>query len=83
MIIHEDQWHDISAELKALKDRPEYKIWGEVKWRFFGPSNADAANPFLHLDQKARDQFRSQMYAIIAKRKAVKIICAVTSVAAA
>lgn len=83
VIIHENQWHDIASEFKALKQHPRFGIYGEVKWRFFGPNNASADNPFLHLDQETRDQFRSFMYQIITKRKAVKIIACIASVRAA
>lgn len=83
VIIHEAQWHDISGELKALKAKPELNVRGEIKWRYFGPTNADPQNTVAHLDQAARDAFRGAFYSIIAKRKAVKIICCVTSVAAA
>ncbi|MBV9882200.1 MAG: DUF3800 domain-containing protein [Sphingomonadaceae bacterium] len=83
VIIHEAQWHDISSELKALKAKPEFNVRGEIKWRYLGPTNADPENPFLHLDQDARNRFREGLYAILTRRKAVKIICGVTSVAAA
>ncbi|MEA1013890.1 DUF3800 domain-containing protein [Sphingosinicella sp. LY1275] len=83
VIIHEAQWHDIAAELKALKAKPEFNIEGEIKWRFFGPNNQDPANGLQHLDQAARDAFRGGLYGILTKRKAVKIILCVASVAAA
>lgn len=83
VIIHEAQWHDIASELRALKAKPELNVRGEVKWRYFGPTNADPENTVAHLNQTARDQFRAALYAILTKRKAVKIICGVTSVAAA
>lgn len=83
VIIHEAQWHDIANELKALKARPEFNVRGEIKWRYFGPANADPANTVLHLDQAGRDSFRSAFYEILTKRKAVKIICSVASFAAA
>lgn len=83
VIIHEAQWHGISEELQALKARQEFRVRGEVKWRYFGPANTDAENSVAHLDQVARDAFRAAFYEIIAKRKAVKIIACVASAAAA
>ncbi|MEQ7874832.1 DUF3800 domain-containing protein [Sphingomonas sp. ASV193] len=83
VIIHEAQWHGISEELNALKNRPEFRVRGEIKWRYFGPQNTDHCNSVAHLDQAARDAFRAAFYAIITKRKAVKIIACVASVAAA
>lgn len=83
VIIHEAQWHGISADLEALKARPEFNIVGEIKWRFFGPTNVDPANSVAHLDQRNRDAFREAFYRILTKRKAVKIVCTVTDVQAA
>jgi hypothetical protein len=83
VIIHEDQWHGISDELRALKARDEFKVRGEIKWRYFGPENNDAKSPVKHLDQGARDAFRKAFFGIIAKRRAVKIIACVASVEAA
>jgi len=83
VIIHEAQWHDIAEELRALKARPEFRVRGEIKWRYFGPANTDEANSVAHLDQEARDAFRGAFYGIITKRKAVKIIACVACVEAA
>lgn len=80
VIIHEAQWQDIADELKALKARPEFRVRGEIKWRYFGPENRDDKNSVAHLDQEARDAFRKAFFGIIAKRKAVKIIACVASV---
>ena len=83
VIIHEDQWQSISEELKALKAKAEFNVQGEIKWRYFGPANSDALSSVRHLDQAARDAFRKSFYGIITKRKAVKIMACVASVAAA
>lgn len=83
IIINEAQWHDIAGEFKSLKAKLEYNIRGEIKWRFFGPTNQDAHNSVAHLDQEHRDSFRNEMYDILIKRKAVKIISCIASVAAA
>jgi hypothetical protein len=83
VIIHEAQWHGIAADLKSLKARPEFNVVGEVKWRYFGPTNADAGNSVRHLDQNGRDAFRRAFYGILTRRRAVKIICNVTNVEAA
>lgn len=83
LIVHEAQWQDIADELKQLKSRDEFKVRGEIKWRYFAMSNADPANTVAHLDQEKRDEFRKALYGIITKRKAVKIIACVASVAVA
>src|SRR5689334_7933659 len=71
LIIHEAQWHDIADEVRALKARDDFKIRGEIKWRYFGPTNTDNAS-IAHLSQEQKDAFRTALYGIIAKRKAVK-----------
>lgn len=83
VIIHEAQWHGIASEFKALKARPDFNVRGEVKWRYFGPTNTDKENSVLHLDVNARHAFRDAMYAILVRRKAVKIVCCVTDTKAA
>lgn len=82
-IIHEAQWHGIASELRELKARPQFNVRGEIKWRYFGPSNQDPENSVAHLDQAQRDAFRDAFYGILTKRKAVRIICGVASVEAA
>ncbi len=76
--IPEDQWRGIAQELKKLMEY--YKVKGEVKWRFFGPTNKDESNPFLKMDMDTRHLFRKSFYSIISKRKSVRIIAAVTDI---
>lgn len=83
IIINEAQWHGIASEFKALKAKPEYNVRGEIKWRYFGPTNQDPHNSVAHLDQQHRNSFREEFYDILTKRKAVRIISCVSSVAAA
>lgn len=83
VIMHEAQWHGIADEFKRLKLRPEFRVFGEVKWRFFGPENQDPKNPVRKLDQAARDAFRTQMFEILTRRKSIRIIACVASVASA
>ena len=82
VIIHEAQWSGIATELATLKATREFKVRGEIKWRFFGPQNDDADNSVKHLDADVRNQFRMKMLNIITKRNSVKIIYAVCSVKA-
>lgn len=83
VIMHEAQWHGIADDLRALKARPEFNVRGEIKWRYFGPTNEDDANPVRHLDQAERDAFRQAFYGLLTKRKAVKLLANVTDVQAA
>jgi hypothetical protein len=83
VIMHEAQWEGISEELKALRRKPEFSFFGEIKWRFFGADNKDPENSVSHLDATKRDEFRRQFFEIITKRKSVKIIACISSVQAA
>ncbi len=83
VIIHEAQWHGIASELDKLRFKPEFSVYGEIKWRFFGPENSDPKNPVQHLDQAARDAFRTQFFEIITRRKSVKIVACVAQIEAA
>lgn len=83
LIMHESQWHGIADEVQALKARKEFKIKGEIKWRYFGTGNDDKDNSVAHLDQAARDDFRRLLFSIITNRKSLKIVaCAADAIAA-
>jgi hypothetical protein len=83
VVMHETQWHAVSKELKALKKDRRFSINGEIKWRYFGPDNDDPSNPLAHLKWESRDEFRSELFNILTKRKSVSIIvCAADTVAA-
>lgn len=83
VIMHEAQWHRIAAEVKRLRERPDFNVRGEIKWRYFGPGNTDPDNSVAHLPQVKRDEFRHELFRIITRRKSVKIIACVASASAA
>jgi hypothetical protein len=83
IIIHESQWHEIAKELRQLRHREGFQVFGEIKWRYFGGQNDDPDNTFTRLSQEKRDRFRQLMFQILTKRKSVKIICCVTNVSLA
>lgn len=83
VVMHESQWHGIASEVRQLCAKPQYKISGEIKWRYFGAHNSEPANSVAHLDQGARDAFRRDYFGIITKRKSIRIIACVGSAAAA
>jgi len=74
LIIPEAAWHSIRDGLLGLKVRR--KIRGEIKWRYFSPSNDDAKNPMRGLSSDERNALRSDIYGPIAKHKSVKTIAA-------
>lgn len=81
VIVPEDTWHTLRDGLMGLKIRR--KIRGELKWRYFAPSNEDARNPMRALPQETRDEIRSEVYKLICSIRSVKTIACVVSNAAA
>ena len=79
--IPEGQWHGICSDLAQLKNDAQFRVRGEIKWRFFGPTNADRDNPLMHLSDQQRALFRDKFFGIITRRNSVKIIACVASVA--
>ncbi len=75
LVVPEERWHDIRCKFVGLKRRKQYR--GEVKWRFFAPSNGDADNPMQDWSQDDKDDFRREIFTIITAQKSVKIIAGV------
>jgi hypothetical protein len=78
VIIHEDQWHEISRELRQLHARANFRVFGQIKWRYFGGQNDDPDNKLAHPSQEDRDKFRKLCFEILTRRKSVKIAACVT-----
>jgi hypothetical protein len=74
------QWHGIARELQVLKEQPQYKIRGEIKWRYFGAANDDPKNTVAHLNMECRDSFRESFYEILTRRNSVKTVASVVNV---
>jgi hypothetical protein len=83
VILAEDQWHHIEYDLNYLKS--QYKIEGEVKWRYFGQARGREVekNNLKHLDLHSRDKLRTEILGIIQKYQSIKLIVTVTSIASA
>jgi hypothetical protein len=81
LIIPEEVWHDIHAKFEGMKRT--FKIYGEIKWRYFAPGNTDEKNPMREMSQALRDMIRARIYQIITRHKSVKCIGCVTSISAA
>lgn len=77
IIISEDTWFKIDADLKALKKR--YDVEKEIKWRYFY-QNIDKRTPISHLDADQKEQLRTEIFGIIARYKSIKIISVVADV---
>jgi hypothetical protein len=81
VIIPEGAWHAIAKEFGEI--RRDYKIKGEIKWKFFGKSNNDKNSSIQHLPNQNKEDLRTDLFRILTKRRSVKIIACVTSVEAA
>ena len=81
IIIPETSWFRMRDGLDGLKARR--KLRGEIKWRYFAPSNDDPRNPMRALPQAERDKVREEIYKLISSETAVKTMACVASVKAA
>lgn len=77
VIIPEGAWHGVAKDFaKATAN-----VLGELKWKYFGTGNKE--NSLSHLEPAEKEQVRTDVFRAITSRKAVKLICCVTSVEAA
>lgn len=83
VIMHEAQWQRVASEIAKLRERHDFQVRGEIKWRYFGSGNDDKDNSVRHLTQEKRDEFRKEFFDVIVRRKSIKIVCCVASCVAA
>lgn len=81
LIIPDAVWYGVSRELNKLRAR--FKVEKEIKWKHFGQLKDDGRNAVIHLTNKQREAFRSDLFKIITGRRAIKVIACVTSCEAA
>jgi len=75
--ISEDTWFKVDADLKALKKK--YAVSEEIKWRYFHTEKGKTTS-LSSLDEKQKEQFRTDIYSIITRYKSIKIISVVANV---
>lgn len=75
------EWKGVAAKLHGLKTR--YRLYGELKWRFFSPGNHDDENPMRAMEFAQRDQIRREALGIVTSVKSIRVIAAVASIPAA
>lgn len=81
IIIPIGKWQSLRDAIQGLKIR--LKLRGEIKWRYFSPTNVDDQNPMKLLSFEARDAIRSELYKIICAHRSVRTLACVVSCAAA
>lgn len=77
IIISEDTWFKIDADLKAVKKK--YAVEKEIKWRYFY-QNKDKQTPISHLVEEQKEQLRTDVFGIISKYKSIRIISVIADV---
>lgn len=75
IIIPEATWQNVRKKLLGLKISSKYN--GEVKWRYFAPSNTDDDNPMLGWEQVRKDEFRSAVFKIITDQRSIRLLACV------
>ncbi len=75
LIVPEEVWHSIQSRLVGLKAAEKYH--GEIKWRFFVPSNNDPDNPMISWSAEQRDKFRKNIFKIITDHRSVKLMACI------
>ena len=74
-------WQSLRDGIQGLKIR--LQIRGEIKWRYFSPTNDDARNPMRNFPHEQRNAIRDELYRIICTHRSVKTLACVVSCAAA
>lgn len=74
------EWRGVANKLQGIKTR--YKLYGELKWRFFSPGNEDDDNPMRGRPFAERDRIRAEMLGIVTGVKSIRVLAAVASIEA-
>lgn len=75
VVIPEERWQDISNKLGGLKRHAKYR--GELKWRYFAPSNGDKINPMLGWPQSDRDHLRKNVFSLLTSERSISVTAGV------
>lgn len=81
IIIPMATWQSLRDGVQGLKIR--LKLRGEIKWRYFSPTNDDAHNPMRQLAYEDRNAVRDELYQLICAHRSVKTLACVVSCTAA
>src|SRR4051794_32695676 len=76
-----DGWKVLERRFAGVKVR--YHIRGEIKWRYFSPTNKDDKNPLKRLSVDVRDEIRVEIYNALLNEASVCIISSIVSIEAA
>jgi len=76
LVIPEDRWISMRGKLVGLKKRSGYR--GEVKWRYFAPSNRQDENPMREWPNDRRNAFRLEVFKIITDQPSCRIVACIS-----
>ena len=79
--IPDGAWASLRDGVFGMKIRRQ--LVGELKWRYFAPTNTDPKNPMRHMLPDERDEIRREVYSIITAHKSVKVIACVAHIESA
>ncbi|MBN2063786.1 MAG: DUF3800 domain-containing protein [Sedimentisphaerales bacterium] len=80
-IIPSGIWHQLKKDFELIKKK--YSINGEIKWRFFSPTNKDLDNHLSGIDFPTRCEFRDELFKMISRYKSIRMIHAYSDVSEA
>jgi len=79
IVVPEDFWSKLAADLRRLKE--VYEIKGEIKWRYFAPEKQESKKHSLsHLNAARKEEVRTKLYQMIGTYKSIRLICVATNV---
>jgi hypothetical protein len=74
-------WQSLRDAVQGQKIR--LRLRGEMKWRYFSPTNRDLRNPMRELSNEDRNAIREELYQFICAHRSVKTLACVVSCVAA
>jgi hypothetical protein len=81
LAIPDGVWRKVRDDLFGMKVRRQ--VFGELKWRYFAPTNDDPENPMKDMTRDQKNEIRSEMYQIICSIKSIKSMACVACIEAA
>ena len=72
LVISDSEWKGVNAAFKNILE--QYKVKGEIKWRFFSPHNKDPKNSLLHLEKESKNLLRIDLLKMLGTHPDIKVI---------
>jgi hypothetical protein len=72
LAVPDGAWAPINNHFRLIKAK--YKVGDELKWRNFASGQR---GPLAHLDRKQKDALRAEIYGLVTRRNAIRIIAVI------